>query len=72
MFGVGPRACIGQRFAMTEAMCFLIMLLRDWRLDVILKDGETRDAYEKRVMVGGRIGLAFGVMPFGMKLTRRH
>lgn len=71
MFGVGPRACIGQKFAMAEAMCFLIMLLRDWKLDVVLRDGETRDEYEDRVMRGGRVGLAFGVLPFDMKLTRR-
>ena len=52
-------------------MCFLIMLLRDWKLDIVLKDGETRDVYEDRIMVGGRVSLAFGVWPFDMKLTRR-
>lgn len=61
MFGVGPRACIGQKFAMVEVMYFLIMLLRDWKLDIVLKNGETRDVYEDRIMVGGRVSLAFGV-----------
>lgn len=70
-FGVGPRACIGQKFAMAEAMCFLVMFLRDWKLDVELNDGETRDAYEDRAMIGGRVGLGWGVLPFDIKLTRR-
>lgn len=72
MFGVGPRSCIGQRFSMAEATCFLILFLRDWKIDVVLKDGETREAYEERFEnTAGRIGLAFGIGPLDLKLTRR-
>lgn len=56
---------------MAEAMCFLVMFLRDWELDVELNDGETRDAYEDRAMIGGRVGLGWSVLPFDVKLTRR-
>ncbi|RDB25710.1 Leukotriene-B4 omega-hydroxylase 3 [Hypsizygus marmoreus] len=72
MYGIGPRACIGRKFAQTEATCFLALFLRDWKLDVVLKDGETRQEYEARVMGKASIdGLAFGVGPIALKLVRR-
>ncbi|XP_073817821.1 probable cytochrome P450 9f2 [Musca autumnalis] len=33
-FGLGPRNCIGNRFALLEVKAFLYYLLRDYRLDV--------------------------------------
>ncbi|GLB42270.1 putative cytochrome P450 [Lyophyllum shimeji] len=42
-FSIGPRACIGRRFATTEAVAFLTMLLRDWEVEPILKQGETKE-----------------------------
>ena len=72
MFGVGPRACIGRKFAHIEAMCFLSMLLRDWKLDIVLRSGETRQMYEDRVMGRAAIsGMAFGVGPVAVKFVRR-
>ena len=73
MYGVGPRACIGRKFAQTEALCFLSLLLREWKLDIVLGQGETRQMYESRVMGnGGIFGMAFGIGPVPMiKLVRR-
>ncbi|KAH7906468.1 cytochrome P450 [Hygrophoropsis aurantiaca] len=73
MFGIGPRACIGQKFGQTEALCFLSLFLRDWKLDILPEGGESRQQYEERVMGNaGRVGLAFGVGPISLKLTRRE
>ncbi|PBK84229.1 cytochrome P450 [Armillaria gallica] len=41
MFGFGPRACVGRKFAQTEAVCFLAHFLRDWKVEVVLEAGET-------------------------------
>ncbi|KAH7926869.1 cytochrome P450, partial [Leucogyrophana mollusca] len=73
MFGIGPRACIGQKFARAEALCFLVLLLRDWKVDVVLEEGESRDRYEERVMgKAGLTGMAFGVTEtISLKLERR-
>jgi len=49
-FSFGPRVCIGQNFSKTEAVCFLALLLRDWKLDIKLNVGETREQYRERVM----------------------
>jgi cytochrome P450 len=49
-FSFGPRVCIGQNFSKTEGVAFISSLLKEWRLDIKLKEGETRDMYEKRVM----------------------
>ncbi|KAF8526648.1 cytochrome P450, partial [Hysterangium stoloniferum] len=72
MFGAGPRACVGRRFAHTEAVCFLMSVLRDWKIDIILSEGETRMDYAKRAM--GRIdliGTALSISPAPLKLTKR-
>ncbi|KAF8575025.1 cytochrome P450 [Ramaria rubella] len=72
IFGVGPRACIGRKFAETEAICFLSLFLRDWKCDIILDEGETRQQYEDRVMGnGGGVGLTLGVGPVSLRLTKR-
>ncbi|KZT61373.1 cytochrome P450 [Calocera cornea HHB12733] len=49
-FGAGPRACIGRRFAMYEMTCFLALLLRDWKVEPILRPGESTDGWRKRVL----------------------
>lgn len=72
MFSFGPRACIGRKFAQTEALCFLASVLRDWKLDVVLKNGETREECEKRMMEADRkIAFAFGVGPVKLKVVKR-
>ncbi|KAJ7075508.1 cytochrome P450 [Mycena belliarum] len=72
MFGAGPRACIGKKFSHTEALCFLSLLLRDWKIDVPLNLGESRAQYEDRVMGrAGRVGLSFGCGSIALKMSRR-
>ncbi|KAJ6483703.1 cytochrome P450 [Mycena vulgaris] len=72
-FGFGPRACIGRKFAQIESTLFLCLLLRDWKLDIVLKDGETVIEYEERVLGNASlVGTAFGLGPVPLKLSRRH
>jgi cytochrome P450 len=69
-FSIGPRTCVGNRFAQVEAVCFLSMFLKDWKLDVILLDGETREQWRDRVMIGKMmLVLEIGSLP--IKMTRR-
>jgi len=49
-FGAGPRACIGRKFAMFEMTCFLALFLRDWKVEPILRAGETPEGWRKRVL----------------------
>ncbi|KAJ4473118.1 cytochrome P450 [Lentinula aciculospora] len=49
-FSVGPRACIGRKFATTEAVCFLSMLLRDWKVTPNLNAGESKEEWKSRVL----------------------
>ncbi|KAH9914912.1 cytochrome P450 [Epithele typhae] len=42
MFSLGTRVCIGRRFAITEGVCFLANLLRDWRVELLAPHGESR------------------------------
>jgi len=47
-FGLGPRSCIGRKFASVEAVCILTMILRDWKVEPLFNDGETPEMWRKR------------------------
>ncbi|KAJ7680799.1 cytochrome P450 [Mycena polygramma] len=70
MFSLGPRACIGRRFALTEGIAFLSNLLLDWQLHVVLDPGETRAQWRARVMKGVSL-MTLGVGRVPLRLTRR-
>ncbi|KAJ7600422.1 cytochrome P450 [Mycena floridula] len=69
-FSLGGRACIGRRFTTSESVCFLAMLLRDWRIKPILNPGETKEAWRNRVMDASLL-LALGVKSIPLRLERR-
>ncbi|KAH0833227.1 hypothetical protein J3R83DRAFT_12287 [Lanmaoa asiatica] len=64
-FSIGPRACLGRKFASTEGVCFLASLLRDWRVEPLLAmqtNGrvETVDEWRGRVLQA-TIDLTLGI-----------
>ncbi|KAF8138090.1 cytochrome P450 [Mycena galopus ATCC 62051] len=69
-FSVGPRACIGRKFATVETTCFLTLLLRDWQVLPILRDGGTKKAWAARVM-DTHVVLLLGVADFPVRLVKR-
>ncbi|KAJ6488014.1 cytochrome P450, partial [Mycena sanguinolenta] len=71
-FSVGPRACLGRKFATVEATCFLALLLRDWQVLPALRAGETGEAWGARVLNNTRLGLTLTVADFPIKLVRRR
>ncbi|KAG8833850.1 hypothetical protein FRC17_009967 [Serendipita sp. 399] len=70
MFSMGPRTCIGKKFAMTEAVCFLANLVRDWRIEPKLESGETVEGWKQRVF-GVNVMLTLGITDVPVTLTRR-
>ncbi|KAJ6602223.1 cytochrome P450 [Mycena sp. CBHHK59/15] len=72
MFGFGPRACVGRKFAQTEAVCFLAHFLRDWKVETMHRGGEMRQACFDRIMAGASMyGTAFGLGEVPVKITAR-
>ncbi|KAJ7147295.1 cytochrome P450 [Mycena filopes] len=74
MFGAGPRQCIGRRFALSTAMRFLACILRDFDIDVLLLEGESREGYVERVMGDATMaGTSFVLTSdVPVRLTRRR
>ncbi|KAF8135992.1 cytochrome P450 [Mycena galopus ATCC 62051] len=72
-FSVGPRACLGRKFATVEATCFLALLLRDWQvLPPALERGETKEAWGARVLNDVRVTIAMTAADFPIKFARRR
>lgn len=69
-FSIGPRNCVGRRFATTEAVAFLTMWLRDWKVEPLLDDGETVAEWCKRVL-DARLFLTLGVENAPIQMRRR-
>ncbi|KIK52840.1 hypothetical protein GYMLUDRAFT_49679 [Collybiopsis luxurians FD-317 M1] len=69
-FSVGPRACIGRKFASTEAVCFLSMLLRDWKVVPKLNKGESEEEWKARVL-DAKIVLTLGVRDVPVTFVKR-
>ncbi|KAG7095474.1 hypothetical protein E1B28_006213 [Marasmius oreades] len=69
-FSLGPRGCIGRKFATTEAVCFLTMLLRDYKVGPLLQPGESREQWKKRIL-DGKIILTLGVLDVPVTFTKR-
>ncbi|KAL0069552.1 hypothetical protein AAF712_003210 [Marasmius tenuissimus] len=70
-FSIGSRACIGRKFATTEAIAFLTMFLRDWKVEPLLQAGETVDSWKKRVLDANvQFTLSCNTVP--VRFTRRE
>lgn len=74
---IGPRACIGRKFAATEAVAFLTMLLRDWAVEPLLgikkgsQEQETIDEWKNRVLEA-KLVLTLGISYVPVRFTRRR
>lgn len=70
-FSVGPRACIGRRFALTESLAFIANVLRDYSVEPLLKDGESQDAWKERVLGKAAIKLTLSIAEAPLIFKRR-
>jgi cytochrome P450 len=66
----GGRACIGRKFAVTEAVCFLTLLLRDWKVEPMLRKGETKAQWKKRV-IEAEVIITLGILDVPLRFRKR-
>ena len=69
-FFVGPRACIGRKFATVESVCFLTLLLRDFKVEPLLRAGETKRQWRDRAL-DGKVALTLGIVDVPVRFVRR-
>ncbi|KAF8644316.1 hypothetical protein AX16_008524 [Volvariella volvacea WC 439] len=75
-FSVGSRACIGRKFATVESVCFLTLLLRDWRVEPLLTPTGSKSLKEMRedwVKKLGEVNIAMtmGIVDLPIRFVRR-
>jgi cytochrome P450 len=70
-FSTGARACMGKKFAMTEGVCFLSHLVRDFRIEPLLEVGESVEEWGARVLEDVTIALTLSVKNVPVRLVRR-
>jgi hypothetical protein len=56
---------------MTEAVCFLANILRDWKITPFLKAGESVDGWKARVLSKTEMQLILSIADVPVTLTRR-
>jgi len=70
-FSYGPRVCVGRKFALVESVAVLTLMLRDYKIEPILKPGETlqqwRSGWENNV----EAFVGFGHKGFPLQFSRR-
>ncbi|KZT55755.1 cytochrome P450 [Calocera cornea HHB12733] len=72
-FGGGPRVCIGRRFALSEATAMLSMIIRDWKIEPVLREGESLAEWRKRCLDGNVANtLGFGPKSFPLRFRARE
>ena len=70
-FSVGPRTCLGKKFAMTESVAFLALLLRDFEVRPLLEPGENIEGWKRRVMDKAFVGITLGIGKTPVRFIRR-
>lgn len=69
-FSIGPRACIGRKFAQVKAVCWLALLLRDWKIEPLLPPGESQEEWRERVL-SAQLILTLTVASVPVRFVRR-
>ncbi|CAK5261847.1 unnamed protein product [Mycena citricolor] len=69
-FSVGPRACLGRKFATVEAICFLSLLIRDWKVSPLLNSDESISQWKARVL-DARFGMTLRIADVPVRFERR-
>ncbi|KZO93613.1 cytochrome P450 [Calocera viscosa TUFC12733] len=70
-FSYGPRVCIGRKFALVESTALLALLLRDYKIELVLKAGQTVEEWHAAWVDNVQVGVGFGHKQFPLKMTRR-
>ena len=70
LYCVGPRACLGRKFATVEAVCFLTLLLRDFEVEPLLRATETKEQWRNRVLQA-KYAFTLGVADVPVRFVRR-
>jgi cytochrome P450 len=70
-FSIGPRACIGKKFALVEAVAFLANILRDYSVEPLLKEGQSVEEWGEKVLKTTEIRITLTIAEAPLTFRRR-
>ncbi|KZO93599.1 cytochrome P450 [Calocera viscosa TUFC12733] len=70
-FSYGPRVCIGRKFALVESTAVLTLLLRDYKVEPMLNEGQSVEEWHAAWVENVEAAVGFGHKRFPLKMIRR-
>lgn len=70
-FSIGPRTCIGHKFAKVEAVSIITHVIREWRVEPSKKSGETDIEWRKRILSAPEINVTLAFKDVPLKFSKR-
>ncbi|PVF91731.1 cytochrome P450 [Serendipita vermifera] len=70
-FSQGPRTCLGRKFSLTEGVCWIAHIMKNFTVAPLLANGEDLQGWKKRVLDTGSFGFSFSVNEAPLVFKRR-
>ena len=62
---------IGRKFAIMEGICFIAKVIRQFKIEIVTREGESKEQWRQRVM-RARVSMTLGVDKVPIRLVRRQ
>ena len=70
-FSIGPRTCVGNKFAKVEAVAFLTHLIREWAIEPVKDPGETDTEWREKILSSPSFGITLAFDKVPLRFHRR-
>ncbi|PAV18979.1 cytochrome P450 [Pyrrhoderma noxium] len=70
-FSIGPRTCVGHKFAKVEAVAFLTHLIREWMIEPVKDPGETDTEWREKILSSPSFGITLAFDKVPLRFHRR-
>jgi cytochrome P450 len=70
-FSIGPRTCLGRKFSLTEGVCWIAHIMKNFTVEPLLAEGEDLNTWKQRNLEKGIFKLSFSIGGSPLTFKRR-